>query len=80
MEGFNIGSQNADMIINIGSEDRIKELEQQVKDLETALAITNNSRKYYIEEYNKLVIMVRELQGEDETPTTKTKEADSRND
>jgi len=50
MKGFNIGSQNSERIINIGSEERIKELEQQVSVLETALIIANDRLKDYIEQ------------------------------
>lgn len=61
-DGFNIGSQNANSIINIGSEERIKELEQQVRDLETALVITRNSSKTHIDYNKQLVLRIEELE------------------
>lgn len=47
--GFKIGNHNAERIINIGTDERVKELEQQVSDLDTALIITKNSRNHHIE-------------------------------
>lgn len=59
---FNIGSQTANRIVNMGSEDQVKQLEQQVSDLETALIISQNSRKFQKERADNLEAKVKKYE------------------